>query len=31
MTESIKMYFELKFVEIGIYAKEWLGWLKKTQ
>lgn len=30
MTESMKMYFELKFVEIGIYAEEWLGWLKKT-
>lgn len=29
LTEPLKKYFELKYVELGIYSANWLDWLNK--
>lgn len=31
ITETMKMYFELKFIELGVYSVDWLEWLKQTK
>lgn len=31
ITETMKMYFELKFVEMGVYSVDFLWWLKQTK
>lgn len=31
LTGTLKKYFELKYVELGIYSVNWLGWLKRNK